>query len=454
MIPLVNEDTICALSTAPGMGAIAVLRVSGPQAFAKVDAIFSKSTQASKSHTVRFGTIRRGDQIVDEVVATIFKGPNSFTGEDVVEISCHGSTFIQQQILQLLLEQGCRMANPGEFTMRAFMHGKMDLSQAEAVGDLIASTSAASHRLAMNQMRGGVSDELKILRQKLIDFASLVELELDFGEEDVEFADRTQLKALIDELSVHLRRLIASFSYGNAIKQGVPTAILGKPNAGKSTLLNAFLQENRAIVSDIAGTTRDVIEDRMVIDGVEFRLQDTAGVRETSDVIESEGVSRSIELANKASLLLYLFDPQTETEAEAKAYVDGLQLPDTTQIIFVANKADLLSNAPTSADEFIYISAKEGHHIDTLKERMSEAVKHLLDDPNQEIVITNLRHIEALDKSLEALALVHNGMDTGVSGDFLAMDIRQALYHLGTITGEVTVDDLLGNIFGRFCIGK
>lgn len=449
-----TDDTICALSTPAGMGAIALVRVTGPSALLIVDSLFIGRLFELESHKVMYGTIKDGYRIVDEVVCTVFRAPNSFTGEDVVEISCHGSNYIQQEILRLLLAAGCRMAEPGEFTMRAFFNKKMDLSQAEAVGDLIASTSAASHQLAMSQMRGGVSNELKVLRQKLLDFTSLIELELDFAEEDVEFADRTQLTNLIAEMLERIKKLLQSFSYGNAIKKGVPTAIIGLPNAGKSTLLNALLQDNRAIVSDIPGTTRDVIEDRLIIDGIEFRLQDTAGLRKTKDVIEAEGVNRSEALAKNASLLLYVFDPNEQDEVDAGMYLKQMGLPESVRIIYVANKMDTLGYDPYQKHDVMAISAKEGTGIDALRERMTREVGMFLQDRQQEVVITNARHLQELQATYDALLDVEKGLSSGVSGDLLTIDIKNALHHLGGITGEISNDEVLGNIFGKFCIGK
>ncbi len=437
------------------MGAIAVIRVSGKEAFAVVGKLFSKTVANLPSHTVHYGTIKDGSRIVDEVVATIFKGPNSFTGEDVVEISCHGSVFIQQQIIQLLLDAGCRMANAGEFTMRAFFNGKMDLSQAEAVADLIASNSEAAHQLAMHQMRGGFSKEINHLRQELINFASLIELELDFSEEDVEFADRSDLKTLVEQIQVIIKRLVDSFAVGNVIKNGIPVAIVGVPNVGKSTLLNALLNEERAIVSDIAGTTRDTIEDELIIEGIAFRFIDTAGLRDTTDTIESMGIERTYEKANEAAIILYMADMSTEKpDAVEKAIttfrnkLDGHQ-----QLIPVYNKADIGEKGFEPPVEGITISAKAGTGIETLKEQLVSFVDSGALQSNDTIV-TNARHYEALSKAFASLNNVLTGLDANITGDFLAIDIRQALHHLGEITGEITTDDLLGNIFSKFCIGK
>jgi tRNA modification GTPase len=456
-----EQKTICALSTPSGAGAIAVIRLSGKDTFSILGQVFSKDLSSAQSHTTHFGMIKKGDHIIDEVVATIFRGPNSFTGEDVVEISCHGSAYIQQQIIQLLLESGASMASPGEFTMRAFFNGKMDLSQAEAVADLIASSSAASHQLAMQQMRGGFSKEIAKLRQQLIDFASLIELELDFSEEDVEFADRQNLKDLVNEIQTITKGLIDSFAVGNVIKNGVPVAIVGVPNVGKSTLLNALLQEERAIVSNIPGTTRDSIEDKMVIEGIEFRFIDTAGLRETADTIEKIGIERTYDMVDAASIVLYMVDAQESSNELIGKTIAAFQerIANTDKhLIIVANKIDQTTDADLPArfegiENVQYISAKEQQNIDTLKQLLVEQV-NLGTIGNNEVIVTNSRHYEALSKAHEALLNVQNGLNTNVSGDFLAMDIRQALHYLGEITGEITTDDLLGNIFGKFCIGK
>lgn len=465
-----SSDTICALSTAPGMGAIAVIRVSGKRALEIGSLLFSKSLEDAASHTAHFGRIRTtSGEIIDEVLITVLREGHSFTGEHTIEIACHGSQFIQQQLLQLLLERGCRMAEPGEFTMRAFMNGRMDLSQAEAVADLIASESKRAHEVAMKQMRGGFSNELKDLREKLIHFASLVELELDFAEEDVEFADRTQLNQLIIEVLNYVQRLIQSFALGNVLKNGVPVAIVGAPNTGKSTLLNQLLGEERAIVSNIAGTTRDVIEETLNIDGILFRLIDTAGIREDAEAIEALGIERSHEKIKQAQLVLIMSDfsqtasdaegHQSMNELEAAAWRDSLaeQFPEK-HFLVVGNKADLrptqdhtLSSLP--ATTFLPISAKNGAGIDQLKKWLSDQV---LGDFNTQTdtIVTNARHLDALYKTAESLEKAKWGLDTNVTGDFVAMDIRQAMFELGTITGDISTEDLLGNIFSKFCIGK
>lgn len=463
------QTTICALSTAPGMGAIALIRVSGPNALAIATTISGKPFAEFASHTTHFARIRRADKsVIDEVVITVFHEGKSFTGEATIEIGCHGSTFIQQEILRLLLQNGCSMAAPGEFTMRAFLNGLIDLSQAEAVGDLIASETARSHEVAMNQMRGGFSNELKNLREKLINFASLVELELDFAEEDVEFADRTQLKALIEEVLAYIQRLIRSFELGNVLKNGVPVAIVGAPNTGKSTLLNQLLGEERAIVSNLAGTTRDVIEETLNIDGILFRLIDTAGIRSDAEAIEALGIERSHEKIKQAKIVLLLSDysnQASESEghasmlpAEAGAWATELAAtyPDK-HFVVLGNKVDMRSEAITDEWTFVIpllpISAKSGIGISELT---SWLVKQITQDFNsgQETIVTNLRHLEALQRTETALLAAKNGVITNITGDFIAMDIRQAMYDLGTITGDISTEDLLGNIFSKFCIGK
>ncbi|MCI4669997.1 MAG: tRNA uridine-5-carboxymethylaminomethyl(34) synthesis GTPase MnmE [Bacteroidia bacterium] len=457
-------DTIAAISTPNGLGAIGVIRVSGKDAISLVNNVFSGDLMKVDGYRMKYGRIIKAGKVLDEVVVGIFRAPNSFTREDVVEISCHGSPFILREVMELLVEQGIRPAEAGEFTQRAFLNGAMDLSQAEAVADLIASSSAASHRLAMNQLRGGISKELSQLRERLLNFVSLIELELDFGEEDVEFADRTQLEALIKEMLSQTGRLISSFQLGNALKQGVPTAIIGKPNAGKSTLLNALLQENRAIVSDIPGTTRDVIEDRMVIEGIEFRLMDTAGVRETTDTIEKEGVHRTLNIAQRSSLIMYIFDLHQESPEEAQAYVNSLQLPSSSRILYVGNKLDLMRmrgmhrgavpQASTPGKGIILISAKEGSQLDNLKSRMVAEVNSFSEGQGDQALISNVRHLNALKKAHAALEDVERGMASGLSGDLLSIDIRTVLHYVGEITGEISTDEVLGNIFGKFCIGK
>lgn len=445
-----QQDTICALATANGVGAISVIRVSGTQSWKIVSTIFSKSLEGKETHTAHFGTISDGDTLIDEVLITIFAEGRSFTGEESAEIACHGSPFIQRQIIQLLTKDGCRMAEPGEFTQRAFLNGKMDLSQAEAVADLIAAQSRSSHEIALKQLRGGFSSELKELREQLINFASLVELELDFAEEDVEFADRTELKALVKNVLEYVNRLAKSFELGNAIKEGVPVAIVGAPNTGKSTLLNQLLGDDRAIVSNIAGTTRDVIEETLNIDGILFRLIDTAGIREGAEEIEAMGIERSKEKINQAKIVLCLADASVENSiAEVKNWVEELSSTHPNKRIqLIVNKSDL-----SASSEGIAISAKQGENIEALKSWMVNSVTEGFDMAN-ETIVSNARHHAALVNTSEALQKALDGLETGVSADWVAMDIRQAMFELGTITGDISTDDLLGNIFSKFCIGK
>ncbi|MGX1024747.1 tRNA uridine-5-carboxymethylaminomethyl(34) synthesis GTPase MnmE [Psychroflexus sp. MBR-150] len=465
---MILDETIVALATASGTGAIAVVRVSGPQSIEIVDAIFkSKSGKTLKqqaSHTLQLGNIIDHQKIVDEVLVSVFKGQRSYTGEPSVEISCHGSPFIQQQIIQLLIRNGCRTAKPGEFTMRAFLNGKMDLSQAEAVADLIASDNAASHQIAMQQMRGGFAHQLKDLRKKLLDFASLIELELDFSEEDVEFANREQFQNLVTEIQSTLKDLIDSYAIGNVIKKGIPVAIVGEPNVGKSTLLNALLNEERAIVSDIAGTTRDSIEDELAIKGIGFRFIDTAGIRETKDKIEGLGIKKTFEKIDQSQIVIKLFDASLveSDQSHLKHIVKEIDKIKTRfpnkPLLILANKMDKVSE---ETREFIkqqlpeveFISAQTKTGIDQLKDELISYVDtgrlH-----NQDTIITNSRHYNSLQSALEEMNRVQDGLNTGLTGDLLAIDIRQALYHFGEITGEVTNDELLGNIFGNFCIGK
>ncbi len=453
------EDTIVALATPPGVGAIALIRVSGDNAITIVDSIFEsirgKKLINQKSHTVHLGQIKDQDKILDEALVSIFKGPNSYTGENVVEISCHGSPYIQQQIMQLLLRSGCRNASAGEFTLRAFMKGKMDLSQAEAVADLIASDSASAHEMALNQMRGGFSNEIEALRQELLNFASLIELELDFSQEDVEFANREQFNTLLGKISEVLKKLIDSFALGNVMKHGVPIAIVGEPNVGKSTLLNALLNEDKAIVSDIAGTTRDTIEDQINIKGVTFRFIDTAGIRNTEDTVEQIGIERTFAKIEQAKLIIYLFDGNHFDDSTLQNIKN--QYPNKP-LLPVCNKVDTLSDTArqelkVKIQNILFISAKGGNGVDQLKEKLFTAVKAgtLKGD---HIVVSNSRHYDALLKALEEVQKVKEGMDLGLASDLMAIDIRQALFHLGEITGSVTTDDLLGNIFSNFCIGK
>ena len=454
------DDTIVALSTAPGVGAIAVIRLSGPLVFQVMDEVFSKKISDQKSHTLHFGKIKDGDEIIDEVVVGLFKSPTSYTKEDVVEISCHGSPFIQQTILNLLVSKECRLAKPGEFTERAFLNGAMDLSQAEAVADLIASESKASHQVAMNQMRGGVSNEIKELRQQLVDFASLIELELDFAEEDVEFADRTAFLQLVEKIQSVISGLIQSFAYGNAIKRGVNTVIAGRPNAGKSTLLNALLNEERAIVSDIEGTTRDTIEEILNINGIQFRLIDTAGLRDAQDKIETMGIEKTMEKIEQSNVLIYVFDITKMDPEAVQEDISKLKDISNDNVLLVMNKMDLIPNAQPKdfandhihEDQIITCSAINQMNIEYLKERLFNLVHHEISA--EQTIITNARHLEALQKTDESLTNILAAMKANLSNDLVALDVRQAMHYLGEITGEISTDELLGNIFGKFCIGK
>ena len=464
-IMLLN-DTICALSTPQGMGAIAVIRLSGDDAFTVFDKIFTpygKTTLSeTKGYTMLFGKIMQANILVDEVMAAVYRNPKSYTGEDTIEINCHGSVYIQEQILRLLMENGARMAEPGEYTMRAFANGKMDLSQAEAVGDLISSESKAAHQVAMQQMRGGFSSEIKELREELINFTSLIELELDFGEEDVEFADRTQLYELLSKITKALHRLINSFDTGNVIKNGVPVAIVGAPNAGKSTLLNVLLNEDRAIVTDIAGTTRDTIEDEIDINGIKFRFIDTAGIRETEDVVESIGIKKTFEKIDQSRIVLFLFNVEGLEKNPELIYKEIDLLKSKTEdksLLILPNKIDLVKDTSALSllkeeDNIIAISALQKQGIDELINHLTAEINLGALNSNQTIV-TNARHYNALKLALADIDQVKNGMDMEISGDLLALDIRAALRNLGTIVGEIDVDkDILGNIFGKFCIGK
>lgn len=464
---MINQDTICAISTAPGAGGVAVIRISGPEAITICDTVFvakaeGKSLQTQKAYTLRYGSIRRGTELIDDALVAVFHAPHSFTGEETVEITCHGSVYIQQQILQLLIEKGCRSALPGEYTQRAFLNGKMDLSQAEAVADLIASTSAGMHKLAINQMRGGFSNELGKLRSSLLDFTSLIELELDFSEEDVEFADRSNLKQLAGSIEQIIRKLADSFSVGNAIKNGIPVAIIGETNAGKSTLLNLLVGEERAIVSDIHGTTRDVIEDTINLSGITFRFIDTAGIRETSDTIESLGIERTFQKLRQASIVLWVIDltsPAGQIEELARTIIPQAE---GKKVILVFNKSDLLSPAELeikqqllsdiTADR-LYISAKQQSNTEILKQHLIQAAA-LPEVSQNDVIVTNVRHYEALSKAHESIIRVINGLEMNISGDFLSQDIRECMHYLGEITGEISNDEILGNIFSRFCIGK
>ena len=460
------DDTISAPATAPGTGAIAVIRISGKDAFKIANSIFQPKKKSlkiadCKSHTIHFGIIHDKDVTLDEVLVSVFKSPNSFTGQDSIEISCHGSVFIQQQIIQLIIRNGARLAQPGEFTLRAFLNGKFDLSQAEAVADLIASDSTASHQLAMQQMRGGFSSEIKILRQELIHFASLLELELDFAEEDVEFANRDQLKQLILHLTSHISNLISSFHLGNVIKHGVPVVIAGKPNVGKSTLLNVLLNEERAIVSEIAGTTRDTIEEEITLGGIKFRFIDTAGIRETTDVIEKTGVGRTLEKIQQSPVLIYIFDVDESGAGDVKKEIEELKnnIEDEKFIIIpVANKidhhnTDELKKNYSAIENIVFISAKEKINIDLLISSLLSKI-NTAGLSQRNVIVSNARHVEALSKTQEALANACEGIQTKRTTDLISSDIKYALHHLGEITGEITTDDLLENIFSKFCIGK
>lgn len=451
-----HTDTIVALATAQGIGAISVIRLSGDEAIAITQSVFKgKDLREQPTHTIHFGSIIVGERIIDEVLVSVFKAPNSFTTENAIEISCHGSALIVKEIIKALLKKGARLATPGEFTKRAFLHGRFDLAQAEAVADLINAETDNARQAALNQMRGGFSKEIDHLREELIHFASLIELELDFGEEDVEFAKRDDLKLLIQKIQGYLTSLIKSFDQGNVIKNGVPTVIAGKPNAGKSTLLNVLLNEDKAIVSDIAGTTRDSIEDEIEVGGINFRFIDTAGLRETKDVIEALGVERTKDKMKKASLIIYLVDltntSLTEIEKEIETLTE-LGIP----YIKVGNKLDKADAALVDKLEkegFIFIAAKHHEHIDALKEKILSLFE-IQNVKTGDVMVTNLRHYQNLLQTNESLTRVLDGMDKGVTGDFLAMDIRQSLHYLGEITGTITTDDLLANIFGKFCIGK
>lgn len=463
---MIPQETIVALATPSGAGAIAIIRLSGKDAITIAADVFQsvsgKDITKQKTHTIHLGHIVDNGKVYDQVLLSIFKGPNSYTGENVIEISCHGSTFIQQQIIQLLLRRGAKMAQAGEFTLRAFLNGKLDLSQAEAVADLIASDNEASHQIAMQQMRGGFSNEIAKLREELLNFASLIELELDFAEEDVEFADRTQFHDLLERIEFVLKRLIDSFAVGNVIKNGIPVAIVGEPNVGKSTLLNALLNEERAIVSDIAGTTRDTIEDELVINGIGFRFIDTAGIRETQDHVESIGIQKTFEKIEQAQVVMFLVD-STELTMESlerlKVEVEKIKnkYPQKA-LLTIFNKKDkleesLLQNLESQIENSIFISAKQKVGIEELKnELMSFVNTGAL--RNNETIVTNTRHYDSLLKALEEIQKVKWGLDSGISSDLMAIDIRSALHYFGEITGEVTNDELLGNIFANFCIGK
>ncbi len=460
-----REDTIAAIATAPGAGAIAVIRLSGPESLPMALSFFQPKGKALsgeniQSHRSYFGNFFQGGQLVDEVLMTYFKGPHSYTGEDVIEFSCHGSEYIQELIMQLLVDGGARQAQAGEFTMRAFLNGKMDLSQAEAVADLIASQSAIGHRMAISQMRGGFSEQINTLRQKLLHFASLLELELDFGEEDVEFANRDEFMALIREISATLSWLIQSFKAGNVLKKGIPVAIIGKPNAGKSTLLNAILNEERAIVSEIPGTTRDSIEDTFIINGYIFRFVDTAGLRQSDDQIENMGIARTYDKMQQASIILYVCDISTMNEADTDKMLEEFKeyIQDKDKhFILVANKIDQMDRMPAHLREIfdldtVFVSAKRKENIHELTEKLVSIVQKT--SLNSDVMVNNSRHYEALSHALQALEQAKEGFLSQTPSDLVAIDVRQALYYLGTITGEISTDEILGSIFSKFCIGK
>lgn len=467
------NDTIVALATPSGAGAIAVIRVSGPKSISVVSSVFQakskKVLEDQPTHTLHLGNIFDGERTIDEVLVSVFHGPKSYTGEHTIEISCHGSPYIQQEIIQLMIRKGCRSAEAGEFTLRAFLNGKMDLSQAEAVADLISSENQASHQLAIQQMRGGFSNEIQRLRQELLNFASLIELELDFAEEDVEFANRDDFRSLVSRIQKVLKKLIDSFAIGNVLKNGIPVAIVGEPNVGKSTLLNALLNEERAIVSEIAGTTRDTIEDEITIGGVGFRFIDTAGIRETEDIIEGMGIKKTFEKIGQAQVVLYLFDASSPNASgisqeggeysQIKLEIEKIQnqFPQKPLVI-LANKIDRLNqeqlkNLNSQVSDLNTISAKTGKGVEDLQQKLLQFV-NTGELRNNNTIVTNSRHYNALLSALEEINKVEEGLNLNLSGDLLAIDIRQALYHFGEITGEVTNDELLGNIFANFCIGK
>ena len=455
-----NTDTIIALSTPNGLGAISVIRISGPDSISTTENLFvakgNKKLSQMKSHTVHLGHLIKNGFELDEVLVTLFRGPNSYTGENTIEISCHGSTYIQQEIIDLFVDNGIRVANPGEFTLRAFINGKMDLNQAEAVADLIASENKGSHRLAMQQMKSGFSNDLKKLRAELLHFSSMIELELDFSQEDVEFAERDEFKKLINKIITELGNLIDSFKSGNVLKNGISVAIAGKPNAGKSSLLNTLLNEDKAIVSDIPGTTRDSIEDSLTINGIKFRFTDTAGLRKTKDIIESKGIEKTKEKIKNSRILLYLFDSNDTNLEEIKADLDNFERDDLS-IILVRNKVDLKDTnrglvKKLSEFNLIEICANDFNSVDKLKEKISNEVSIL--DPFNDTIVSNSRHYEALVNALKAINEVRSGLENNISGDLLSVDIRNSMEHLSAITGEITNDDVLGNIFSNFCIGK
>ena len=446
----INQDNICAISTPAGSGGVAIIRISGNESIPIVNSIFSAPILDAKGYTLKYGTLKYNGTEIDQVMISIYRNPTSFTGEDVVEIACHGSTYIQHKILEILHEKNVRLAKAGEFSQRAFLNGKMDLTQTEAIADLIYAKSESAHKIALNQMKGSFTNELTELRAKLIELASLIELELDFAEEDVEFADKSQLKTLIDEIIKRLIELKKSFSYGNAIKNGVPVVIIGRPNAGKSTLLNKIINEDRAIVSDIPGTTRDTIEESFIIEGIEFRFIDTAGIRETLDSVEKIGVNRSFKMAKKASILIYLYDASETSQQEVKDDLLTFQNEDSLTLT-IANKIDLIDKKTMIGD--LKITAHNSSDVETVKREIFKCFQQIGDN-HEGAILTNHRHLEAINLCLKDLEKVNVGIKNNSSGEFLAMDIRQALHHLGTITGEVSNEELLGNIFSNFCIGK
>jgi len=457
---MINQETIIALATPTGLGAISVIRISGLNAISITEKLFkskgNKKLSNQNSHTVHLGHLIKNNHELDEVLVTIFKGPHSYTGENTIEISCHGSTYIQQEIIDLFIENGIRVANPGEFTLRAFINGKMDLNQAEAVADLIASENEGSHKLAMEQMKNGFSNDLKKLRAELLHFSSMIELELDFSQEDVEFAERSEFKKLTVRIQNELEKLIDSFKSGNVLKNGISVAIAGKPNAGKSSLLNTLLNEDKAIVSDIPGTTRDSIEDSLVIDGINFRFTDTAGLRETKDIIESKGIEKTKEKINNARVLIYLFDSNDTTFSEISSDLKSFKRKDLS-VLLVRNKIDIKNTNQkliTELEKFelIEISANNSESVSLLKKRLVNEINIL--NPYTDTVISNSRHYEALMKALKAIEEVNVGLKIDISGDLLSVDIRKSIEHLAEITGEITNDDVLGNIFANFCIGK
>ena len=457
---MLNNETIIALATPNGKGAISVIRISGSNAIASTEKFFksknNKVLSQQSSHTVHLGYLLKNENELDEVLITLFKGPHSYTGEDTIEISCHGSSYIQKEIIDLFVENGVRVANPGEFTLRAFINGKMDLNQAEAVADLIASENKGSHNLAMQQMKSGFSNDLKKLRGELLHFSSMIELELDFSQEDVEFAEREEFRKLTNTIKSELKTLIDSFQSGNVLKNGISVAIAGKPNAGKSSLLNTLLNEEKAIVSDIPGTTRDSIEDSLVINGINFRFTDTAGLRDTNDVIESKGIEKTKEKINNAKILLYLFDINDTDINEIKSSLKTFKRKDLS-ILLVRNKIDLkIQNKKLFNDlnqfELIEISATEKKSVKKLKKRLIREVDVL--NPYTDTIISNSRHYEALIKALKAIEEVNQGLKNNLSGDLLSVDIKRSVEFLAEITGDITNDDVLGNIFANFCIGK